>query len=300
MHPRLIRNPDARGPPKRDRLHKRRVEAKLRRQVGLFAQFSLLAPCQGAGGRVEKPIDPLEPAVDPCVRIDVVDLRDRGKPGVPDGLGMVAAEALHQVGEPLVGHHREVRAGVARIDLRAAAALEHGHGLTRRGQQVRGRQAGDAAADHDDIDLQVIVELVEARHRSALGPVRRGVQLRVVMSGHAKVGATHVPTRTTMRPRSLAVSVTSCRTAGTISTRRWPLCDSPTSTMGTSGWAMPRAPAPHGTRFGRSSNRRACCGQEAGGKDEGGKDEGSKDERTRDGVPGRTRRPNTSASPWRT
>ena len=174
---------------KRDGLHKRRVEAKIRRQVGLFVAIrprGVVSDRRAARGDTRRPTRnrSRSDACAPCRR------SGRSRPArVPDRLGMVAAEAPHEGGEPHVGHHREVRGGVARIDLCAAAAIEHSHGLACRGQQVGGRQAGDAAADHDDIDLKVVVERGEAWHRGALGPVRRSVHVRVGVGRHANGGS---------------------------------------------------------------------------------------------------------------
>ena len=61
----------------------------------------------------------------------VFDLRDRGEAGVPDRLRVVAAEAPHELAQSRVGHHREVRAGVARIDLPAPRTFEQRDGLPR-------------------------------------------------------------------------------------------------------------------------------------------------------------------------
>ena len=90
---------------------------------------------------------------------DGVDLRDRGEACVPDGLPVGPAEPAHQIGEPGIRHHRQVGAGVTGVDLRASGALEERDRFSASGEQVRSRHSGDAAADHDNVDVLITFEL---------------------------------------------------------------------------------------------------------------------------------------------
>ena len=77
----------------------------------------------------------------------------------------VAAERVHQLAEARVGDHRQVRGGVAGVDLAQLRALEHDHALAGRRQQVGGGQAGDAAAHDDHVRVLVVIERPEGRTR---------------------------------------------------------------------------------------------------------------------------------------
>ncbi len=99
----------------------------------------------------------------------------RGKPAVPHRLRARLAERLHKVGQPRIGHQREVRAGVPRVNLGASAPLQQHDGLAGPRQQVRRRQSGDAAAHYHDICIFIAVELREGRHGSGIGPIRQGI-----------------------------------------------------------------------------------------------------------------------------
>ena len=88
---------------------------------------------------------------------DFVDLTDRGKACIPHCLCVRSTELAHQFVESSICDHRQVRGRVAGIDLGAPGALENTDRLTRRQQQIRGRQPGDAATDDDDVDVDVAV-----------------------------------------------------------------------------------------------------------------------------------------------
>jgi len=106
-------------------------------------------------------------------------LADRREAGVPHRLRVIAADGFHQVGEPLVGHHGQVSARVAGIDLRAALALEDRDAAAFEGQQIRGRQPGNPTADDDDVDGFVTLEFRVGRKCRRVDPERlsAGVQL---------------------------------------------------------------------------------------------------------------------------
>ena len=83
---------------------------------------------------------PLEPARNPFVARDRLDLRDGRKTAVQDGLGLLAAEITDELGRRLVRHHRQMRGGVSGVRLCAAAALEERDRPSRGGEQVSGGQ----------------------------------------------------------------------------------------------------------------------------------------------------------------
>jgi hypothetical protein len=70
---------------------------------------------------------------------DRINLGDGGQARVPDGLRVVVAERGYQLRQPRIRDHRQVRAGVARIDRGAPVALEDGDRASRGRQQVRRR-----------------------------------------------------------------------------------------------------------------------------------------------------------------
>jgi hypothetical protein len=72
---------------------------------------------------------------------------------------MRLAEAADELAQANIGHHRHVRTGVPGIDLCAPRAFEQGHRAPRSAEQIGRRQARDAAADDDDIDVEIAVDL---------------------------------------------------------------------------------------------------------------------------------------------
>ena len=123
-------------------------------------------------GRVQVSIDPLEVARDVVSPDDRVYLRDGGKAGIPDSLRMVASEAAYQIGQPLVGHHREVRCRVSRVALAQPPAFEQDDRLSGTAEEVRGGQARQASADDHDVALSIGVELRVGQPARVLAPVR--------------------------------------------------------------------------------------------------------------------------------
>ena len=170
---RLAVEADAGDAGQRHLLDERGVEAERRREHRLLAQRGALV-CAGRtrerGMQVAR--SPLEAARDLEVADDRVDLSDRRQTRFPRRLRVIASETLHQFRQPRVGHHRQVRGRVPRVDVRAALALEQRDAAAVQGQQIRGGQAGDAAADDDDVDLLVAVELGKSRQRRGIDPVR--------------------------------------------------------------------------------------------------------------------------------
>ncbi|PYR89898.1 MAG: hypothetical protein DMF84_23075 [Acidobacteria bacterium] len=108
----------------------RRVEAEIGGKHRLLLERDGLAPLDAARRCMEVRIDPFKRAVDPMLTDDGIDLRDRCESRVPHGLRVVTTETLHQGDETLVGHHRQVRGCVTRIDLRAPLAFEQGNRLS--------------------------------------------------------------------------------------------------------------------------------------------------------------------------
>lgn len=88
---------------------------------------------------------------------------------------MRTAEPFVELGQPRIGDHRHVGAGMARIGERAAVPLEQHHRATGLRDKVRGRQPRDPTADDNDIAFDVLGELRKRRKRSGRAPVRGGV-----------------------------------------------------------------------------------------------------------------------------
>ncbi len=162
-----------------------RVEAELPGEPGILQEaFRLcfrVALRLVAGRSMEVAIDPFEAGVDAVLPHHVVDRRDRGQPGVPDGLRVVLPEPLDELAQAAVGHHREMRARVPRVDHRAATALEHDDPPAGLRQQVGRRETGHAGAHDDDVGFEILGELGERRKRGRSFPVRRRLEL---LRGH--------------------------------------------------------------------------------------------------------------------
>ncbi len=140
MNARLAVENDPRAADGRDLVHVPGVESQIRRERGLVPQRIGIH----RGGSIrERPVqvgrDPRVVARDAFLANDGVDLSERGEPGIPRGLRVVAAEPIDQRAQPLVGHHREVRARIGCVVLDDTVALEHDDRLPRLCEQVRGR-----------------------------------------------------------------------------------------------------------------------------------------------------------------
>ena len=160
-----------------------RVEPQIARERRIFPQTrSLSLPTRFVlGPCVQVPVDPSETGVDRMLTDDVVNHRDRRQPGIPDRLGVVAPEPLDEFGQPRIGHHRQVGAGMAGVGRRAAIALEHDHPFAGLRQQVRRAEAGDARSYDDHIGLGVLREPGKPGERCRCLPIRGGV---VVVGRH--------------------------------------------------------------------------------------------------------------------
>ena len=113
------------GPPTNGTVvDERGIEAELGRQRRfLLERFPAVArPAERA---VQIAGHPLEPAGDLLGAYDRVDLRDRREPRVPHRLRVIAAEMRARSVSRCVDDHRQVRARVAGVDLRAAFPLDH-------------------------------------------------------------------------------------------------------------------------------------------------------------------------------
>jgi hypothetical protein len=122
----LIVEADAGTAGERHRRHERGVEPQFTGERGFARNSSPRRRLRVDRARADS-LHPLEAAVDLVLAGDLVDLRDRGAPGVPHGLRVRAAEAADEFREPHVGDHREVRARV-RVSTGRSAALEQHDG----------------------------------------------------------------------------------------------------------------------------------------------------------------------------
>ena len=103
-------------------------------------------------------IDPFERAVNLKFAGDGVNLGDGCEPRIPDRLCVVTTEAIHQVRQPLVRHHRQVRAGVTGIDLRAPIPFDQRDRLASPREEIRGGQSGDAPADDHHVHALIALD----------------------------------------------------------------------------------------------------------------------------------------------
>ena len=138
-----------------------------------------LRPAQGerVEGMVEVAGHPREVAVDRFLADDGVDLRNRCEARIPHSLCVIAADAPDQIRQLHVGDHRQMRRGVAGVDFRASLALEQRHAAAGERQEVRGCEAGNAAADHRDVDRLVAVQLWEPWYLCRFKPIRLRVEI---------------------------------------------------------------------------------------------------------------------------
>lgn len=178
MQTRLVRESRAGCPDERGVVDELRVEAEGLGQVGLRAELIDDRRLGLSGGRVQIPVDPGEVAIDGRFAHDGIDEVHGGQSGIPRSLGVVRASLVRQVVQPPVGHHRHMRGRVTGVAAAAAAAFEHCHAPARRGQQPGGGQAGDAAANDGDIDVEIAVDRREYRRFRGAAPERRGVARR--------------------------------------------------------------------------------------------------------------------------
>ena len=165
MESRLFVKADAGAAEEGHRGHEGGVESELARELGLVVKAFGLRLLRLPVRRVEVAVHPLERAVDFVLAGNLVNLGNRGTPGVPRRLRVRPAEALHELLQPRVRDHRQMRARVSGIDLRAAAALEQHDRAPRRGEQIGGREPSDAAADDDDVGVGLVFERRERRNR---------------------------------------------------------------------------------------------------------------------------------------
>jgi hypothetical protein len=147
------------------------VESEFVRQRRIRLQALRLVAAAARQRRMQVAVDPLKARVESVLADDVIDRRDRRQSRVPDGLRMIASDPRHEFGEARVGHHRQVRARVARVGDGATTTLEHDDAHAGLGQPVRGRQSGDANADDDDIGGQILAERGELREPGGRRPV---------------------------------------------------------------------------------------------------------------------------------
>ena len=127
---------------------------------------------------MKEAVNPAETALNLVLGDDLVDLLDCGAACIPHCLSVRSPESSHELTQTRVGHHREVRAGVTCIDLRASRAFEHSNRLPRRLQKICGAQTGQACAHNERIDGDVSFQFGEGRERGRVGPVRQGSGIR--------------------------------------------------------------------------------------------------------------------------
>ena len=153
----LIREADARSVRQRNRIDVLRIEAQLSRQcrVGLeLLRFIALVAVR----RVQIPIHPLEAGIDVMLANDVVNRADGSEPRVPHRLRMGASESFHQLAQARVGHHRQVRARMARVRRGTPAAFEHDDAFAAFREEVRRSETGDSTADDNHIGVGIVAQ----------------------------------------------------------------------------------------------------------------------------------------------
>ena len=121
----------------------------------------------------------------------LVDLEDRREACVPRRLRVLAPEVLHQLGHLHVGHHRQVRARMTGVDLRAALPFDDGDAPSRERQKIRRGQSRDACPDDEDIDRFIALELGVPRQRRGVDPERERVGANLHVLDPSKRTAKH-------------------------------------------------------------------------------------------------------------
>jgi hypothetical protein len=89
---------------------------------------------------------------------DRLDLRRCGEACVPYRLRVRLAKPIDEIAQASVGDHRDVGGGVSRVDQSAPVAVEDDDRLAARGEQIGRSQSGDAAANHNNIGIEVAVD----------------------------------------------------------------------------------------------------------------------------------------------
>jgi hypothetical protein len=96
---------------------------------------------------------------------DVVDLSDGRAASIPDRLPVRCAERAHELMQTRVGHHREMRRGMAGVDQPAASPIDDGDRATRICEEVRRREARHPGAYDNDVYRSLVIELWKRRQR---------------------------------------------------------------------------------------------------------------------------------------
>ena len=175
MKARLVRKHHARYADERHLVDELGVESERGGERGFVLEDLAVIARLRADRRVHVAANPRVVTVDALVLDDRVDLSQRREPCVPYRLRMIASEAVDEIGEPVVGNHREVRARVTGVDCCTSLALDHRDALAGRGQQICGGEAGDSAADDRDVHLLVAIELSKPGQRYGIEPIRQSV-----------------------------------------------------------------------------------------------------------------------------
>jgi hypothetical protein len=157
----LVAEPNARPAGKRHVLREHRVESQLACQGRLLLERGGQMPGRLPDRGVQIPGHPGKTAVDVQVVDDRVNLCDGRQSCVPHGLRMIAAKVVHEAREAHIGDHRQMRGGVAGVDLGQPFAFEQRDTGAFERQEIRGSQPGDTAADDHDVDLLIALELGE-------------------------------------------------------------------------------------------------------------------------------------------
>jgi hypothetical protein len=170
MEFRLIGENHAGAIERRNVLDELRLEAEFASQVAVrLEHFGVVV---AVPRRMEATGNPLEIAIDLFCMLDLVDLLNGGPAGVPSGLRVVLSKVVDQLVQARVGHVSQMRRRELRVARAEGPALDEDRIDSFLLQQVCGRDAGDSAADDEDVGAKIMGERWKSGKRNSRPPNR--------------------------------------------------------------------------------------------------------------------------------
>ena len=137
---------------------KPRIETEFLRQPAVFSQRRAIFFVGPVPAAVQIASHPLEIAIARFGPHDFMNLVDGRRPRLPERFRGVATEDLDDPMQPLVGHVRKVRCGVAGIGTGATMTFDQGHLDSAPFQQPRRCDACQARANDRHVHVKVVVQ----------------------------------------------------------------------------------------------------------------------------------------------